>query len=292
MGSSHHHHRRGVALQLTLGANGLLLVAMVVGGALFSSLALLADAAHQATDVIGLFVAWLALRTARRSGSDRYTYGLQRIEVLGALVNAVLLVASASWIAVEAVRRWGATDDIDGPGVIVLAVVGLAVNGGGALMLSRHSGSSLNMRAAVVHLVADAAGSVIVLGVGLSVTLADWRWTDPVASLLLATMVLVTGWRLLTRTTSVLLEAAPHPGSATELAAAMSAHPDVEDVHHVHVWSLDSETAALTAHVVVDRTTLHEAQRVSRELERLLEDRGVEHSTLSLECHPCDTPLH
>lgn len=292
----HDHHfdplARERTLGWTLGANGALLAAMIVGGLLFGSLALWADAAHQATDVVGLAVAAVAFRAATRPGNRRYTYGLKRVEVLGALSNAVLLVASAIWIGVEAVRRLGDNPDIEGAGVIVLAGVALAINGGGALALRRHAGDNLNLRAAVAHLAIDALGSVVVLIVGISVLLWDATWTDPVASLLLSVLVLHQGWRLLSQATSVLLEAAPGDHDAEALAHLMTDHPDVEDVHHVHVWSIDSETAALTAHVVVDTATLHHAQRISRDLERLLEGAGIEHSTLSLECHVCEEPEH
>ena len=181
-GHGHHGHAhdhshlvegRGRALGFTLGANGLLLVAMVVGGALFGSLALWADAAHQATDVIGLVVAAFAYRAATRPGDHRFTYGLKRVEVLGALVNAVLLLASALWIAVEALRRLADDPHIEGGGVIVLALIALVINGAGAWSLHRHAGDNLNMRAAVVHLSVDAGASVVVLGVGVAVQLWD-----------------------------------------------------------------------------------------------------------------------
>lgn len=292
MAHDHPHPRadaaRGRALYGTLTANGVLLGAMLVGGALFGSLALWADAAHQATDVIGLVVAALAFRAAKRPGAAHFTYGLKRVEVLGALANAVLLVASALWIAIEAIRRLGDDPHIEGVGVIVLGIVGLVINGAGALGLHRHAGTNLNLRAAVSHLAVDALGSVVVLIVGVAVQLWEATWTDPVASLLLSALVLHQGWRLLRQATAVLLEAAPGHTSAGELVALLNDHDDVEDVHHVHVWSLDSETSAMTAHVVVDITTLHEAQRLSRELETMLEEHGVGHSTLSLECHICD----
>jgi cobalt-zinc-cadmium efflux system protein len=200
----------------------------------------------------------------------------------------VLLVASALWIAIEAIRRLGGDPHIEGAGVIILGIVRLVINGAGALGLHRHAGTNLNLRAAVSHLAVDALGSVVVLIVGVSVQLWDATWTDPVASLLLSALVLHQGWRLLRQATVVLLEAAPGHTSAGELVALLNNHDNVEDVHHVHVWSLDSETSAMTAHVVVDITSLHEAQRLSRELEAILEEHGVEHSTLSLESHVCD----
>jgi cobalt-zinc-cadmium efflux system protein len=182
----------------------------------------------------------------------------------------------------------GGDPHIEGAGVIILGIVRLVINGAGALGLHRHAGTNLNLRAAVSHLAVDALGSVVVLIVGVSVQLWDATWTDPVASLLLSALVLHQGWRLLRQATVVLLEAAPGHTSAGELVALLNNHDNVEDVHHVHVWSLDSETSAMTAHVVVDITSLHEAQRLSRELEAILEEHGVEHSTLSLESHVCD----
>lgn len=291
-GGAHSHGtpHGGRALGVALGANGLLLVVQIIGALLFGSLALLADSVHQASDVVSLVVALVALRLAGRPGSASYTYGLLRVEVLGALVNAVLLLAAAAWIVVEAVRRLGDPMEIDGAGVVVLALVGLAVNGGSAFWVWRSSGSSLNLRSAGVHLAADAAGSFAVLLSGVAVLAWDVTWVDPALSFLIAGSVAALGVRIVARTTQIFLEAAPGSVDLDELEHVLRDDPEVQDVHHVHVWALDSETVALTAHVVADPPNLHGAQELSERLEAALAERGVGHATLALECHPCEDP--
>ena len=291
MGHDHAHAaapgRRRRALVASLGANAVLLLVQVAGALLFGSLALLADSVHQASDVVGLVVALVALGLAARPGSPTYTYGLRRTETLGALVNAVLLLGSGVWIVVEATRRLGEPPAIDGPGVVALGAVGVAVNAGSAIWLSRVMGSNLNLRGAMLHLAYDAAGSVGVLIAGAA-ALGGADWVDPTVSLAIAVMVLWSGGRLVTATSRVLLEAAPI--DATEVTAAMLAEPDVLDVHHVHLWSLDSESPALSAHVVVDRTSLDEAQSVSDALSRMLAERfDIDHATLALEARSCES---
>ena len=279
--------QRSRAVAVSLAANAVLLVAMVVGFVWFGSLALLADAAHQASDVLGLLVAFIALRLSLRPRTSRYTYGMRRAETLGAVGNGALLLASGTWIVIEGVRRVGDPPEIDGGGVMALALIGIVVNTASAWLLHRVAGSNLNLRAAMLHLGFDAAASVGVLVAGFAALVWSAYWVDPVMSFVLAALVLWSGWRVLARTTRVLLEAAPL--DATPVAFAIERHPDVTDVHHLHLWSIDSEQIALSAHVVVDRAGLHEAQLVSADLQEMLRRRfGIEHATLALECHRCD----
>jgi cobalt-zinc-cadmium efflux system protein len=278
--------RRG-ALNVALSANGLLLVAQVAGGIVFGSLALLADSVHQFADVLALIIAVVSARVAGQPGSAKWTYGLRRIEVLGAAVSGGLLLAGAAVVVLEAFRRGDATD-LMGGGVIALGVVGLGVNGFSAYRLSRVAGSNLNLRSAVVHLTADAAGSVGVLIAGLAEVVAGVTWVDTAIALLIAVMVVWSAVRLLHEAWVILLEAAPEGIDIDGLAQMLGDHDDVSDVHHLHVWSIDSETVALTAHVKVDREDLHGAQQVADELAGMLTERGIDHSTLQVECHECD----
>ncbi|MGQ0826729.1 MAG: cation diffusion facilitator family transporter [Actinomycetota bacterium] len=283
------------ALWSSLALNAGFLSVEVVGGLVFGSLALLADAVHMASDVGALAIALIALQLAARPASDRHTYGLQRAEVLGALVSAIILVAAAGWICIEAFRRFGEPVDIQGGGVAAIAVVGLAINTGSAVLLLRSAGRSLNMRGAFWHMASDALGSVAALAAGLAIVIWDATWVDLAASLAVAALVVVGGWRLLRDTTRVLLEAAPVHLDPTELTAAMLADTQVLAVHHLHLWSLGSETEALSAHVVVDgEPSLHDAQAVADRLKQMLHASfGVAHATLEVECHPCDTdPAH
>jgi cobalt-zinc-cadmium efflux system protein len=291
---SHHSHGRlgaGPVLRWALAANGLLLVVQVVGAVLFGSLALLADTVHQGSDVFALMVALVAMSLSARAPSDRYSFGLRRAEVMAALLNAVLLVVAAGWIFVEASRRISDPPEVSGWGVFTVAVIGLFVNGGSAWMLQRSGDRSLNVSGAALHLLSDAAGSFGVLIAGLAVVFWDAAWVDPTVSFLIAGLVLWSGVRLVSHTTRILFEGTPAGVDNNELTSAMTSHESVDDVHHLHVWAVDSTMVALSAHVVVAADSLHDAQVVGAELERRLEGllggSGSAHVTLALECHPC-----
>ncbi|MBK9178656.1 MAG: cation transporter [Acidimicrobiales bacterium] len=297
MGSGHGHGHGGGGsrpLGVALALNSALAAAQVVGGLAFGSLALLADAAHQVVDVVALATVLVAQVLARRPPSTRRTFGWQRADLLAAQASAVLLLVSSAWIVVEAVRRLGDGGEIDGPGVVVLALAGLAVNGGSAFALVRGRDRTLGVRSAIVHLVSDAAGSAGVLVAGLAVTLADATWVDPVVSIGIAVLVTLSAVRLLRQASHLLLEGTPPGLDPAEIDAALRGEPGVVAVHHLHLWAIASDQPALSAHVVLrDGLTLHQAQEHGDALKGLLHDRyGIEHSTLELECHPCDEPDH
>jgi cobalt-zinc-cadmium efflux system protein len=289
---AHDHGAPRRVLWITLVANGGFLVAEVVGGIAFSSLALLADAAHMASDVVGLAIALVAQSLVDRPGSTRHSYGLQRAEVLGALANAILLVATTGWIVVEAVGRFGDEVDVDGGGLLVVAALGLLVNLVSAAMLARHRDHNLNLRGAFIHMASDAAGSLAAVAAGVAVVAWDADWVDPAASLVIAALVLWSTWGLLRATVQVLLEGTPAGLDPATITAAITAEPGIDGLHHLHVWSLASDTPALSAHLVVDgEISMHEAQQRGERVRQLLEDRfGIAHATLELECHPCAEP--
>jgi len=292
-GDGHQHIGRATqrrALWMSLVANAGFMVVEVVGGVAFHSLALLADAAHMLSDVAGLGIALIAQQLVDRPASARHTYGLQRSEVLGAQANGLTLLAVAGWITFEAVRRIGAPADVVGGGMLVVAVLGLAVNLGSAVILARAGGASLNMRGAFVHMAVDAAGSVGAIAAGVAVVVWGANWVDPAVSILIAALVLWSAWGLLRDTTRVLLEATPKGLDPPTVEAALADAEDVETVHHLHLWNLASDVPALSAHVVLrGEVTLHQAQESGERLKAMLDDRfGIEHATLELECHPCD----
>lgn len=281
-------------LWCTLAVNAVLLGAEIAGGLAFGSLALLADAAHQASDVAALGVALVAQNLVTRPGSARHTYGLRRAEALGAQVNAVLLIAAAVWVFVEAAQRLGSEESINGTGVIVLATVALTLNVASAVLLRRVRGYDLNLRGAFLHMSADAAGSAGAVGAGVAVVTVDARWVDPVASILIGLLVVWSAWRLLRDTTHVLLEGAPRGLDLTAVESAIASTSGVAAVHHLHVWEVGSDLPALSVHVVLHgEPTLHDAQTQGVGLKAMLAQRfGIEHATLELECHECDAPEH
>ncbi len=279
---------------VVLVANAGYLVVQVVAGFAFDSLALLADAAHMSTDVAGLVIALVAQALVLRPASARRTFGLRRAEALGALANAALIIAAVAWIVVEAIERLEDPAPVRGLGLLIVATVGLAINVVSAIVLARVPGRSLNLRAAFLHMAADAAGSLAAVAAGVGVLLFDADWLDPVASLAIAALVLVSTWGLLRDTFNVLLEGVPRWLDLDDVEAAISGEPGVETVHHLHVWEVSSDMAALSAHVVLtDTTSLHEAQHRGEEIKEMLAERfGIEHATLELESHDCAEPAH
>ncbi len=301
--SRHHDHggvagseiaaQRRRALWIALCANGGFMIAEFVGGVVFGSLALLADAVHMLSDVAALTIALIAQRLIDRPASVRHTFGLQRAEVLGAQANGVLLLASAGWILFEAARRIGDPPAVVGGGVLIVATFGLLVNIGSAVLLVRASGRSLNMRGAYWHMLADALGSVGAIVAGLAAVLFAAYWVDAAASIFIGLLVIVTAWRLLRDTTHVLLEGAPEHIDAERVEQWLTNAPGVESVHHMHLWHLTSETTALSAHVVLDdQPSLHEAQARGDSLkDGLATAFSIAHATLELECHDCEPPV-
>lgn len=279
-------------LALVLVVNAVFLMVEVAGGVVFGSLALLADAAHMLSDVAGLAIALLAHHLLTRPASERHSFGLQRAEVLAAQANGVILVASAGWIVFEAVHRLANSGsyEVDGGGLLVVALLGLVVNVAGALLLARVEHGNLNIRGAVLHMAVDALGSVGAVVAGVAILVADATWVDPVASIAIAALVVVAAWSLLRDATRILLEATPKGLDPAVVTAALARADGVVDVHHLHVWSLASDTPALSAHVVLEgEPSLHDAQETGGELRTLLADRfGITHATLELECHGCD----
>jgi cobalt-zinc-cadmium efflux system protein len=286
-----HHDLRDRALVIALVANGTFVFVEIAGGLFFGSLALLADAAHMVSDVVALSIALVAQRLVRRPATTTHTYGLQRAEVIGAQANAVLLFAASAWIVYEAVRRIDEPARVDGAGLLVVAAVGLIVNVVSAVVLERQAGHSLNMRGAVLHMTLDAAGSGAALLAGIGIVIWDARLLDPIASIAITLLVLVSAWRLLRDATHVLMEGTPRGLDTAEIERFIADDPAVEGIHHVHVWNLASDMPALSAHVVIagERTTLHEAQVEGDRLRaRILERFGIEHTTFELECHACE----
>lgn len=298
MGQDHRrraHERQRRVLWAVLVANAVALVGEAVAGVVFGSLALLADAAHLLSDVGGLGIALVAHALMTRPPSAKHSYGLQRAEILGAQANGILLVASAGWITYEGTRRLlDAAGHVDGTGLVVVATLGLLVNVASAVALARVAGQSLNVRGALLHMAADAAGSLAAVAAGVAVLVAEATWVDAAASIVIAVLVLWAAWGLLRDAAHVILEGTPEGVDVDEVSQAIAASPGITGVHHVHVWSLASDVPALSAHVVVDgEVGLHEAQARGDDLRAMLERRfGVAHATLELECHDCETDVH
>lgn len=252
----------------------------VVVGLVADSLAVLADAAHMLGDAgalgLALFAAWIAERPA----SAERTYGYMRAEILAALANGVALVALSIWIVVQAIDRLRDPPEPLGAAILAVGVAGVAVNVAAAATLRR--GGSLNVRAAFRHVVADVLGSVGVIVAGVVILTTGWNYADPLVSLAIAGLVLVSSWTILRDSVRVLLEGAPAGMDAREIGRAMVATDGVQEVHDLHVWTITSGFPSLSAHVLVPPGD--DCHAVRRRLEALLRDRfGLLHTTLQVE---------
>lgn len=289
MSSGHAHApSRRSALLIAITANSFLVAIQIGVGLVISSLALLADSLHNASDVVALIVALIGQILVTRPATKRRTYGFARAEVLAALVNSAVLLAITGWVVVEAILRLDDPPEIQAGPLLAIGLVGIAVNGGSAWLLAR-TGSSLNIRAAFWHLAGDALGSVGVVVAAIGVGVFGATWADPVASLLISILVIWAVVRVLRESIAVLLEAAPKGLDPDAVLSALEECPGVIGVHHLHLWSIDSETAALTAHLRFDHDTdLHDAQEMASIASTRLEQQfGISHTTFQTECEDC-----
>ncbi len=285
-GHDHHHgvgaddDRRWVAA--ALGITATFMLVEVVAGIVSGSLALLSDAAHMLTDAGALALALGAATLALRPAGGRYTFGLARAEILSGLINAVALLALGLVVAIEAVRRLVDPPEIEAGIVIVVGVVGALANIASAFALSRAQRRSMNVEGARLHVLADLFGSVAAIVAGVAVLAGDWRIADPLASLVVAGLMLRGGLRLTTRTARVLLEAAPAGTDPDEVGATIAAVPGVTGVHDLHVWELTTGFPALSAHLVVAIDADPDAVR-GRVGAVLAERYGLDHATIQVE---------
>ena len=290
MGHAHAHdhsrERSKRALALTLALTSAFLVAEVIGGLLTGSLALLADAAHMLSDSVSLGLALFAVWLAQRPATPQRTFGLNRAEILAALANGVALVAISIWIFVEAIDRLGDPAEVEGGWMLAVAVVGLLVNAAAIRVLHRGGGSSLNVQAAMRHVIADFLGSIGVIAAALIIVVTGWEYADPIVSLLIGLLILASSWTILRDTTQILLEGAPPGIDVSEVGREMASVPGVVEVHDLHVWMITSGFPALAAHVIVAEDDDCHLKRL--EVAEVLSSRfGIEHATLQMDhSHP------
>jgi cobalt-zinc-cadmium efflux system protein len=262
--------------------NALLLGATVAGGVLTGSLALLADAGHLLSDIGAIALGLFAATMAGRSGGPRRTFGFQRTEVLAALVNGVTLVAIGVAIVIAAIDRLSDPPDVAGAGVVALGVAGLAGNLAATWVLARGGREDLNLEGVLRHSAADALGSVGVMVSGAVILATGWNPIDPLASLVIAGLILVSSWRLVAEPVNVLMEAAPAGLDPERVGREICSLDHVRAVHELHLWTVTPGFEALAAHVVVE--PIADRDLVRRTLEVMLNERfGIEHTTLQME---------
>ncbi|TCP33315.1 cation diffusion facilitator family transporter [Sphingomonas sp. BK235] len=287
----HHHHappeRWDRAFAIGIGLNLAYVVAEGAAGLAFGSMALLADAGHNLSDVLGLAVAWGGATLARATPSKRFTYGLKGSTILAALANALLLLVAIGAIALEAVHRFGAPQHVPGLTVSLVAGAGIAVNAVTAWLFARGREGDVNIRGAYLHMLADALVSAGVVVAGIALYLSGFGWIDPAVSLVIAAVIFWQTWGLLRETVEMALSAVPRGIDYDGVRAALAALPGVSGIHDLHIWPMSTTEPSLTAHLCMPGG--HPGDGFLHAAQDMLHTRfGIGHATIQVETGaPC-----
>jgi len=291
-GHSHSHapasFDRAFLIGITLNTG--FVVAEATYGVLANSLALIADAGHNLSDVLGLLLAWAAASLSKRLPTDRYTYGMKRTPILASLANAMLLLVASGAIVWEAVQRFSDPAPVAEMTVIWVAMLGIAINGATALGFMAGRKGDLNIRGAFLHMVADAVVSLGVVLSALTVLYTGWQWIDPLVSIVIAVVIVVGTWSLLRDSINLALDAVPSTIDRPAIEAYLKALPGVSEIHDLHIWAMSTTEVALTVHLVRPGATLDDGL-LAQACRDLSSRFGIAHATLQIElgdpAHPC-----
>lgn len=294
--SNHHHHHHHPAATGSL--NGIFIFSIILNlifvaveavvGLLENSLSLLSDAGHNLSDVFSLVLVLIGFWLSKVHSTKRYTYGLKKSTVLISLLNAIILLVAVGAIVIESIHKFYEPVEVNGAAVSWTAFVGIIINGLTVLLLMRGQKSDINVRGAFLHMVADTLVSVGVVVSGVVITVTEWNVIDPIVSLIIAAVILVSTWHLLSESLKLSLDGTPEDIDLDDIVTLMGSCANVSDVHHVHVWAISTTKNALTGHVVVDDISAME--QTKDELKQKLREAGIAHATLEIEaagsrCH-------
>ncbi|MBX9841302.1 MAG: cation diffusion facilitator family transporter [Xanthobacteraceae bacterium] len=289
--ASHEHHNHshdhapadfGRAFVIGTALNVTFVIVEVVFGLLSNSTALLADAGHNVSDILGLLVSWVAAVLAKRPPTATYTYGLRSSSILAALFNAMFLLVAVGAIGWEAVQRLSNPQPVASTTVMVVAGIGILVNGGTALMFMSGRKGDINIEGAFLHMAADAMVSAGVVIAALAILLTGWQWLDAAASLAICVVILWSTWGLLRKSTRMSLAAVPESIDPAAVRDFLSKQPGVSEIHDLHIWAMSTTTTALTCHLVMPSG--HPGDEFLQHVTAALEHRfQIHHSTLQIE---------
>jgi len=287
-GFGHHHHHmpspegNGRAFALAIGLNMAFVIIEFAYGFIAHSTALMADAGHNLSDVLGLMLAWGAAVLAKRAPKGRYTYGLRGSSILAALGNGLLLMVACGAIAWEALQRFSQPAPVMGATVAIVAGIGVLINGFSAWLFLAGSKGDLNIRGAYLHMAADAALSLGVVIAGLVIMATNWTWIDPALSLVIVVVIVLGTWSLLRESVQLSMAAVPPGVDADAVRAYLGARPGVSEVHDLHIWAMSTTETALTAHLVMPDGYPGDAD-IDAITTGLCADFAIHHCTLQVE---------
>ncbi|QDP41748.1 cation diffusion facilitator family transporter [Radiobacillus deserti] len=284
-GHDHTHGANKKALLISFIFIAGFMIVEVIGGFLTNSLALLSDAGHMFSDAVALGVGLIAFIIGEKAADYSKTYGYKRFEILAALFNGITLTLIALYIFYEAYHRFTEPPEVASVGMLIIAIIGLLVNVVVAWILMRgDTEENLNVRAAFLHVLGDMLGSVGAIIAAILIMAFGWGWADPLASVIVALLVLISGWRVTKDSLHVLMEGTPKNVNLDDIVATLNGVPGLSSIHDLHVWSITSGQNALSCHAVVtENISLIESQAMLRDIEHLLQHKGIGHITIQLE---------
>lgn len=289
MDCSHHQHEASWSKRLitTMILNIIIPVVQIYGGIVSGSMALISDALHNLSDFTAVLISYLALRLGKRGPSLTQTYGYRRVELLAALLNVAILYGMGTYMAIEAGKRLYAPKPIAGETVIWIALVAVAANVFSAWLLQSGAKINLNLRGAFLHMLVDSLVSLGVLAIGVIWLFLPWYWLDPVVSWVIVVFILFSGWDILRESVRVLMNSTPASIDLKLIQKEVESIAGVGCMHHLHVWSLDIEGTALTAHIIVPDQMLSQVDDLADRIRKLLSERfHIDHPVLQFETRP------
>jgi len=286
----HHHHHAPIIINLNrafyigIGLNFLFVLIEVIVGLNIHSLSLLSDAGHNLADVASLALSLLAYKLMKVKPNEIYTYGYRKSTILVALFNAVVLLVSIGAITYEAIHRFLNPEPLPGFTIAVVAGTGIIINTVTALMFLRDKDKDINVKSAYLHLLSDALVSVALVAGGILIYYTNWYWVDPVLSLIVVIVILISTWQLLRSSLRLSLDAVPENVDMEKIRSGILNIAGVKDIHHIHVWGVSTTLNALTAHIVVDeKASMNELEKIKKAVKHELEHLNIHHSTLEFE---------
>ena len=288
MTHKHSHNTTGLRLLITVILNILITVAEIVGGIISGSLALISDALHNFSDAISVIISYIAIKLKLKDNSYKHTFGFKRAEILAAVINSSVLVAISIYLFYEAILRFQNPEPIKGNLMIIVALIGLVANIVGTMLLKRDAATSINIKSSYLHLLTDAISSAAVILGGLAILFWNFHWVDPVLTILIAVYITQESFKILSDAVHILMEGAPTDISIKEIQSVVEGLEDIEDIHHVHIWTVGENDIHLEAHINVPDMTISKSNVLGDKIEKLLKSKfDISHITLQFECNQC-----
>jgi cobalt-zinc-cadmium efflux system protein len=270
--------------------NVFITVAEIIGGIMANSLALLSDAVHNLSDTIAILLAYIARRISKKASNERKTFGYKRIEILAAFFNALVLIGISAFLVYEAIKRFSDPEPVKGLLMFIVATAGLLFNLAAMLLLKKHSGSSLNIRTAYLHLLGDTLSSVAVILAGALIYFFEVYWVDPLITILISIYIIKETWGVFMESVDILMQATPKGIEVAKMISELEKIDGIENIHHVHIWGMSDQDFHFECHADIDQDLqISDTSGIRKQMEDILHDQySIGHVTIQFEFNECD----